>query len=37
MPADFDEDPEFSKEIRIPIGNNRTVGITTPKKPREAS
>jgi hypothetical protein len=36
MPADFDEDPDFSKEIRIPIGNNRTVGISTPKKPREA-
>ncbi len=35
MPADFDEQPNLSKEIKIPIGNNRTVGISTPKKSRD--
>ena len=34
MPADFGEDQDLSKEIRIPLGNNRTVGIITPKKKR---
>ena len=34
MTEDFDDDNKFSQEIRIPIGNNRTVGISTPKKKR---